>query len=243
LNESSRSVEINLNHHECERPMKKRILAAGVMFLALAATALWLSCQRSSLSTTRQPAVETKQPGASNVTKQSASRISPQTEVKPTSGKLPAAIPDDDEKDDELWRSTREYKAFEDELARFLAAAEARQAQSEHAEAYLTSNEVTFVVTHMQSPHYYARWKAVIAAGGIWNSDPARSTLLPYVVSLLSDPVLRVRRMAADTLGEIGDKSMIPYLEPLLNDRPEVAKLAQRAISTLQQKDTGPKDG
>jgi HEAT repeat protein len=67
--------------------------------------------------------------------------------------------------------------------------------------------------------------------------------LLPYVVNRSGDPFWRVRMWAANTLGRIGDDSTIPLLESLLNDRPEVAKVAQRAISNLQQKDTVPKGG
>lgn len=210
--------------------MKKCILWAVVVLLGVLATTLWLSCRRSSPPTTRQPAAETKQTGASTVPEQTASRISPQAEVKPLPEKPPATpdadIPEADRKDDGLWRRTPEYEAFEAELQRIIAAADTR--------AYLTSNEVAFVITYMQSPHYYARWKAVIFAAAC--SDPDKPIVLPYVLSLLSDPVWKVRMWAAYTLGDIGDKGMIPYLEPLLNDRPEVAKAAQRTISKLQQK-------
>jgi hypothetical protein len=152
----------------------------------------------------------------------------------------PATISDADiEKEDALWKETPEYKAVEDDIERIYDAAGARQARGEGI--YLSSNEVTAVIAFMRNPYFRARAKAVIAAA-IGTSEPARSMLLPYVVSLLSDPVWRVRRMAADTLGEIGDRSMILLLEPLLNDRPEVVRTAQRAISKLQQKDTAPKD-
>ena len=85
--------------------------------------------------------------------------------------------------------------------------------------------------------------KAVAAAGGIWSSDPAKPELLPYVARLLSDPVWQVRMWAANSLMLMRDKSVIPDLEPLLNDdRPEVARTAKEAISKLQQKETAPKD-
>jgi hypothetical protein len=217
--------------------MKKFILRVGMAFLALGAAVLWLSCQRSSLSTTRRPATETVQADASNVTRQSASRVSPQAEAKPTSEEPPAEVPDADiEKEDALWKETPEYKAFEDELQRIFDTAEARGANSP-----FTSNEVAALITYMQNPHPRARGEAVALAMG--SSESAKPMVLPYVLSLLSDPVWRVRRQAASTLGEIGDKSMIPYLEPLLNDRPEVARPTQRAISRLQQKDTSPKGG
>jgi HEAT repeat protein len=48
---------------------------------------------------------------------------------------------------------------------------------------------------------------------------------------------------AANSLMLMRDKSVIPDLEPLLNDdRPEVARTAKEAISKLQQKETAPKD-
>ena len=105
---------------------------------------------------------------------------------------------------------------------------------------YLTSNEVERLIFYMQSPHYIARMEASITAG-IARSDPARSMLLPYVTSLLSDPVGPVRQVAAFTLGKIGDKNTIAYLEPLLNDPiAGVGKLAQEAIIKLQKKEVAP---
>lgn len=179
------------------------------------------------------PAAVTVQADVSNVTKQSAPVISPQAEVKPPSGKLPTAVSDADiEKEDALWKETPEYVAFKEKLQPIINAAETHP--------YFTSNEVAVLITYMQNPHPRARGEAVALAMG--SSDPDKPIVLPYVLSLLSDPVWRVRRAAANTLGEIGDNSMIPYLEPLLNDRPEVAKVAQRVISTLQQKETVPKD-
>ncbi len=145
----------------------------------------------------------------------------------------PATTSDSEiEKEDELWQKTSEYKAFKEKLQPIIAAAETH--------AYFASNEVAVLITYMENPHPRARGEAVALAMG--SSDPDRPIVLPYVLSLLSDPVWRVRRAAANTLGEIGDKDLIPYLEPLLNDRPEVAKVAQRAISKLHQKSTVPKD-
>lgn len=240
--------------------MKKSILWVGTAFLALTATAPWLSCQRSP-PTARRPAVEIEQPGASNVPEQTPSRISSQPSAKPPPEKLSTTIsdadeislrrqralfamphgtiPDADRKDDELWRKTPEAKAVWDEILEILAAAEARETRGENPS--LTTNEAAVVITYMQSPHYFARWKAVIAAQRA-SSDPARSMMLPYVISLLSDPVYPVRLWAASTLGDIGDKAMVPYLDPLLHDLPDVASSAQNAISKLQQKDTVPKN-
>ncbi len=203
--------------------MKRCALSAGVLLLILVSAGLWMNRQRLVPSAVRVAAAGTEQTNVSPVTQQN------------TPGALPGTIPEADEKDDALWKTTRERETFDDELARNLAALEARQEQGENADAYLSPNDVTFLVTHMQSPHYYARWKAVIAAGGILSSDPARAILLPHVVSLLSDPVWLVRMWAADTLGGIGSKDMIPYLKPLLDDRPEVAKMALKAIKKLEQ--------
>jgi hypothetical protein len=241
--------------------MKKRILWAGLVLVGIAAAVLWLNRQRSSPPTAPQPVAEARQPSATNITTQTASGISTQAELDPSSEKPPPAtsgvdeislsrqralsaiprgpIPDADRKDDELWRKTPEATAVWDEIVGILVAAEARETRGENPS--LTTNEVEILIAYMQSPHYFVRWKAVIGAGRGF-SDPAKSMLLPHVISLLSDPVYIVRFWAADTLGAIGDTGMIPYLEPLLNDHPEVAGVAQRAISKLQQKETVPKD-
>jgi len=145
------------------------------------------------------------------------------------------AASDPFEEDDKLWKVAPEYKAFHDELTQVLNSLEARQAQGEGADSCMGSNEVAFLIAYMQNPHPRARAEAVVAAGGIWRSDPAKATLLPHVTSLLSDPVWQVRMWAANTLGEIGDKDMIPHLKPLLQDRPEVARTTQRAINRLEQ--------
>ena len=221
--------------------MKKSIFRVGTAFLALGAAVLWLSCQRSSLSTTRRPATETVQADASNITRQNASQSSPQAGTNTLSEILPATVPDADEKDYELWKEAPEYKTFEDQITAILAAGEARGARAESS-CCLTSNEVATLIAYMQSPHPRARVEALITAG-LGLSDPAKSTLLPYVVNRLGDPFWRVRMWAANTLGRIGDDTTIPLLEPLLSDRPEVVRTAQRAISNLQQKNTGPKGG
>ena len=199
--------------------MKRIILGAGVVLLALVIIAFWMSC------------------GRRNVTKQTASRISPQAEVNPQSGVPSATIPDADKKDYELWRKTPEYKTFEDENQRIFAAAEARGAQGERADAYFTSNEVAFLITYMQSPHPRARVEAVITAGGMWRSDPAKSVLLPHVISLLLVPVLQSTSLCRRYPGEIGDKSTIPYLGPLLDDHNlGVAAYRLGAIKKLEQR-------
>jgi hypothetical protein len=218
--------------------MKRWILWAAVIVLA---TILWLRFQRVSSPTGQERVSVTKQ--ATAINSMTNGDLPPHGAAKPSFGKPPAIIAADDEEDDKLWKTTPEYKTFEDEFTALFTTGEARQvARGEHQDGYLTSNEVAFVITNMQSPHYNARRKAVIFAGGIWGSDPARSTLLPYVVSLLSDPVWLVRMWAADTLGVIGDGDSIRYLEPLLNDTPKVAVFAQRAISKLQQKENPPKN-
>jgi hypothetical protein len=209
-----------------------------------AATALCATCAVWCLwplwSADADGTPETVQADAGNATRQTASQSSPQAGTNTLSGILPATVPDADEKDYELWRKAPEYKPFEDQITAILAAGEARGARAE-ASCCLTSNEVAALIAYMQSPHPRARVEAVITAQD-GRSDPARSALLPHVIRLLSDPFWRVRMWAAATLGEVGDKSMIPLLEPLLNDRPEVVRTTQRAISKLQQKDDVPKD-
>jgi len=218
-------------------PMKRCILGNGLVSITLTAAMLSLSCQRS-LPAPRQPAGEIGQSGASNAATRSIPLIPPTAEVKPVFIQVPTPSSDAEiEKEDTLWKDTPEYKAVEDDIERIYDAAGARQARGEGT--YLSSNETATVIVLMQNPYFRARAKAVIAAA-IGTSEPARSTLLPHVIGLLSDPVWRVRRMAADTLGEIGDRSMIPLLEPLLSDRPEVAKLAQRAISKIEQRNPTP---
>ncbi len=211
--------------------MKKSIsFCAALVLLSLAVVAIWLSRQRTASPTHESPAA----------TQQMDIKQAPER---------PSTPPNDSQKDDglwkrdEAWKATPECKAFDAELTGILTNLEARQAQGQNAYSYLTSNEVAFVITYMQSSHPYERAKAVAAAGGIWSSDPAKPELLPYVARLLSDPVWQVRMWAANSLMLMRDKSVIPDLEPLLNDdRPEVARTAKEAISKLQQKETAPKD-
>jgi HEAT repeat protein len=88
------------------------------------------------------------------------------------------------------------------------------------------------LIAYMQSPHYFARWKAVIAAGTA-RSDATKSMLEPHIINLLTDRVYIVRMYAADSLEMIGDTSAIPHLEPLLDDRWEVADVVKKAIFKL----------
>jgi hypothetical protein len=144
----------------------------------------------------------------------------------------PAGIPEADWRDDALWRRTPEYKAATNELLRIAKAGDAWD--------NLTSNDVEVLIQNMDSPHYSARELAVIAAQN-GRSDPVRSRLMPHVLGLLSDPVYGVRLFAVSTLGRMGDKDAIPFLNPLLNDpSPSIAGAAQTAILKLQQEETPP---
>jgi len=144
----------------------------------------------------------------------------------------PTGVPDADLRDEELWEKTPEYKTMMDETGRIAKAGDAWD--------NLTSNDVELLIEYMHSPHYEARIQAVILTGGKYPA-PVRSRLMPHVLGLLSDPVSGVRCWAATALGGMGDKSAIPFLNPLLNDhRPVVAKAAQRAISKLQENEAAP---
>ena len=141
-------------------------------------------------------------------------------------------VPEADRHDEKLWKKTPEFKTVTDELVRIAYAAEARGTP--------TPDEIELLIKYMHSPHYGVRMLAVtVATEGRF--DPARSILIPHVLGLLSDPVSAVRVCAAGTLGRIGDKSLIPFLYPLLKDaRPPVAETAQRAILKLQGEETAP---
>ena len=140
-----------------------------------------------------------------------------------------AGIPDADQKDDKLWRKTAEAQAAWNEIKWTIGAVEFDGKP-------LTTNQAAALIDYMQSPHYFVRWKAVIAAGTA-RSDPVKSMLLPHVISLLSDPVYKVRMYAADALSFIGDKSTIPFLEPLVDDHnPDVATVALESIKRLEQR-------
>ena len=143
-------------------------------------------------------------------------------ELEPLTG-----VPKADWKDAILWRKAGEYRAVENELKLI----------GREADAWdnLTSNQVDVLIYYMHSPHYEAREMAVILAGGKY-PDPVRAVLVPHVLGLLSDQVEGVRFWAASSLGRMGDKKMIPFLQPLLKDaRPGVARCAQRAILRLQE--------
>ena len=159
------------------------------------------------------------------ITRQTAARAK---QSAPLSG-----IPDADWRDRNKWRSTPEYKTVMDELFGIAQAADARGGP--------TADETEVLINYMYSPHYDARVTAAIVAGSA-RFDPARSVLIPHVLGLLSDPVSEVRLWAASSLGSMGDKSMIPFLNPLLNDpSPPVVHVTQRAISRLQsQKENVP---
>ena len=144
-----------------------------------------------------------------------------------------AGTPDADWRDEKLWEQTPEFEIVTNELYRIALAGDAWD--------NLTSDEVETLIVNMHSPHYEARIMAVIAAQGPY-PDPVRSRLIPHVLGLLSDPVSGVRLFAANSLGHLGDKSVVPYLKPLLKDpSPTVARVARRTISRLQsQKETVP---
>ncbi len=142
-----------------------------------------------------------------------------------------AGTPDADWRDAKLWSMTPEYKVVMDELHQI--------GQAGDAWDNLTSDEVEALIVNIHSPHYEARALAAIFSGGKYPA-PVRAKLLPHVLGLLSDPVSDVRFWAADALGSMGDKSVIPRLKPLLKDRPAVAKVAQKAILKLQGEETAP---
>jgi hypothetical protein len=146
-----------------------------VAMITLCATCIvWCSWPLRSADADSAP--ETVQPGASNITGQSASRVSPQAEVGPPSGTSPATIADADEEDYDLWRNAPEYKPFEDQIMGILAAGEARGARGE-ASCCLTSNEVATLIAYMQSPHPRARVEALITAGLGLSESFGRSVL------------------------------------------------------------------
>jgi len=183
------------------------------------------------VAATRRVAAQTEQVGASNVVAQGASITSTQAEVNPPPEPHPG-ISDADFESNQQWRKTPEFKAMVSEITGISHIAEPR--------GYLTTNEVERIIFYMQSPHHIARIVASIAAG-MGRSDPAKSMLIPQLISLLSDPVGPVRQTAAHTLGIIGDKDMIPHLEPLLKDPfLPVVRNAQKAIAKLKEKEAAP---
>ena len=130
------------------------------------------------------------------------------------------------------WWKSPEKQAFFDEIIGLEKRAEARGS--------LTTNEAATLIAYMQNPRYDMRNGACVAAS-LGRTDPAKSMLMPYVLNLLKDRTVYVRMSAAITLGNIGDKTDIPQLEPLLNDTSEyVVKNARRAIAKLQQTDAVP---
>ena len=130
------------------------------------------------------------------------------------------------------WWKSPEKQAFGDEIMGLEKRAEARGS--------LTTNEAATLIAYMQNPRYDMRNLACLAAS-LGRTDPAKSMLMPYVLNLLKDRTVYVRMTAARTLGIIGDKTDIPHLEPLLNDKSEyVVKNARQAISKLQQTNAVP---
>jgi len=181
---------------------------------------------------------------ASDPTEPTATKC-PRIKERPPLGPMPAptsnslhntAIPEADRLDDWIWRRSAEATNVWNEIAIGIIKVGAERATATGKSVPRTSNEAAVLVRHMQSPHYYARYWAVIASMSA-STEPGRSMVLPYVTGLLTDRVYRVRRNAADTLGWIGDTSSIPYLEPLLMDRGDVSNAAREAILMLQKKE------
>jgi hypothetical protein len=130
------------------------------------------------------------------------------------------------------WWKSPEKQAFGDEMIGLEKRAEARGS--------LTTNEAATLIAYMQNPRYDMRNLACLAAS-LGRTDPAKSMLMPSVLNLLNDRTAIVRMAAARTLGIIGDKTDVPHLEPLLNDKSEyVVKNARQAISKLQQTEAVP---
>jgi hypothetical protein len=144
-----------------------------------------------------------------------------------------AGIPGADKKNYVAYKKTREFQAEQAKMMKIYAAVEARGGP--------TADEAEAVINYMRSPYYGIRRIGAVIAGYA-HFEPARSVLLPHVVGLLSDRASVVRLWATDSLGRMGDKSVIPSLQPLLKDPiPLVARAAQEAISKLQnQKETVP---
>ncbi len=209
--------------------MTKRVVTVVVVLFALTATALWLSCQRSSPPPPSRSRAKTQDADGNGATERAAPP-SPAGSALTSSFPMPPVAPDPgvpepDRKDDELWRKTPEAKAAWDEIMGTSVAVE-------RGGKPLTTNQATVLIAYMQSPHYFARWKAVIAAGTA-RSDATKSMLEPHIINLLTDRVYIVRMYAADSLEMIGDTSAIPHLEPLLDDRWEVADVVKKAIFKL----------
>jgi len=156
-----------------------------------------------------------------------------QTAARATQSATDDGITDAESRDEELWKKTPESTTVREKLFEISAASKLRGGP--------TADEAEVLVKYMHSPHYSARHMALIAAARA-RFDPARSVLLPHVLRLLSDPIPDVRFLAAYTLGEMGDKSVIPNLEPLLNDDyQKVRDTARTTISKLQsQKEAVP---
>ncbi len=58
----------------------------------------------------------------------------------------------------------------------------------------------------------------------------------PHLIPLLSNENATIRGDVADIIGNIGDKSHIELLTPLLNDEhPQVQEMAEEAIETLEE--------
>ncbi len=198
--------------------MKNRTLLSVVVLIALAVVALVFLHRR-------QGAGQTRQADTGNVVTQGVPDIASHGEAASHSSEA-AGIPAVDWEDHLHWKGSPEYKALSDELEGIEKSAEARGS--------LTTNEARVIIGYLQSPHFDARNMALIAAV-VGKEDPARSMLMPYVVNLLTDRVSLVRMWAARTLGMIGQKSDIHYLEPLLNDKSEhVVNHVRIAISKLQ---------
>jgi hypothetical protein len=213
--------------------VRKAVLLAVFISLAVVATAMLLIRRHILRETAHVAAVPAEHAGGSNVMTQPRSHVAPQQEprssveeeVEPSYWK-DSGVGFADWKDHEMWKRTSECRAVMDELNRIAKAADAR--------GYLTSNEVESLIAYMRSPHFAARSIAVtVAEAG--RSEPARSLLMPHVLNLLADPVPLVRLSAAFALGEMGDKTAIPYLKPLLSDRPLIAKRAAEAIDKLER--------
>jgi HEAT repeat protein len=207
--------------------MKKPLLVSILALTAVAAVVTLLIHRQASPAIALQDTRRLRQADADDGATQSVSVSTSQQEAPSHSSDsgLSAA----EWEDHVRWWKGPEWQAVSGEIVDLEKRAEARGS--------LTTNEVATLIAYMHNPRYDVRNWALLAAA-IGRGEPAKSMLLPHVVSLLQDRAIVVRMSAARAMGVIGDKADIPYLEPLMNDKSEyVVESTQEAISKLQQKD------